>query len=210
MKSQSHLFPIILMARLLRVSVSRFYDWLKRGMSKRSIQRNQQTILVKIAHEETKQSYGYVRLTKHLQAQGIKISTYAVRQIKKSNQLYCKRHKRFKRTTNSDHNRSIYDNLLKQQFSMTKPNLAWSSDITYIWTAEGWLYLAAVKDLYTFAILRFSLLEYALSATMESTSIPASSVFFINSGNCCPSPFSPEVTVAAVIILSSLIAICVL
>ena len=56
MKSQSHLFPIILMARLLRVSVSRFYDWLKRGMSKRSIQRNQQTILVKIAHEETKQS----------------------------------------------------------------------------------------------------------------------------------------------------------
>ena len=48
MKSQSHLFPIILMARLLRVSVSRFYDWLKRGMSKRSIQRNQQTILVKI------------------------------------------------------------------------------------------------------------------------------------------------------------------
>ena len=137
MKSQSHLFPIILMARLLRVSVSRFYDWLKRGMSKRSIQRNQQTILVKIAHEETKQSYGYVRLTKHLQAQGIKISTYAVRQIKKSNQLHCKRNKRFKRTTNSDHNRSIDDNLLKQQFSMTKPNLAWSSDITYIWTAEG-------------------------------------------------------------------------
>ncbi|WP_284085465.1 IS3 family transposase, partial [Acinetobacter nosocomialis] len=159
MKSQSHLFPIILMARLLRVSVSRFYDWLKRGMSKRSIQRNQQTILVKIAHEETKQSYGYVRLTKHLQAQGIKISTYAVRQIKKSNQLYCKRHKRFKRTTDSDHNRSIYDNLLKQQFSMTKPNLAWSSDITYIWTAEGWLYLAAIKDLYTKQVVGYSLNE---------------------------------------------------
>ncbi len=159
MKSQSHLFPIILMARLLRLSVSRFYDWLKRGMSKRSIQRNQQTILVKIAHEETKQSYGYVRLTKHLQAQGIKISTYAVRQIKKSNQLHCKRHKRFKRTTNSDHNRSIDDNLLKQQFSMTKPNLAWSSDITYIWTAEGWLYLAAVKDLYTKQVVGYSLNE---------------------------------------------------
>ena len=49
-----------------------FYDWLKRGVSKRTIQRNQQTILVKIAHEETKQSYGYIRLTKYLQAQGIK------------------------------------------------------------------------------------------------------------------------------------------
>ncbi len=88
MKQQRHLFPISFMARLLHVSVSRFYDWLKRGMSKRLVQRNQQTILVKIAHEETKQSYGYIRLTKHLQAQGIKISTYAVRQIKKA-QLSC-------------------------------------------------------------------------------------------------------------------------
>jgi hypothetical protein len=84
MKQQRHLFPISFMARLLHVSVSRFYDWLKRGMNKRLVQRNQQTILVKIAHEETKQSYGYIRLTKHLQAQGIKISTYAVRQIKSS------------------------------------------------------------------------------------------------------------------------------
>src|SRR5574343_1352206 len=159
MKQKRYSFPITLMPRLLHVSVSRFYDWLKGGISKRSIQRNQQTILVKIAHEETKQSYGYVRLTKHLQAQGIKISMYAVRQIKKSNQLYCKRHKRFKRTTNSDHNRSIDDNLLKQQFSMTKPNLAWSSDITYIWTAEGWLYLAAVKDLYTKQVVGYSLNE---------------------------------------------------
>ncbi|EJG21107.1 IS3 family transposase [Acinetobacter baumannii] len=142
-------FPITLMARLLHVSVSCFYDWLKRGVSKRTIQRNQQTILVKIAHEETKQSYGYIRLTKYLQAQGIKMSMYAVRQIKALNHLYCKRHKRFKRTTNSDHNRAIYENLLEQQFSMTRPNQAWSSDITYIWTVEGWLYLAAVKDLYS-------------------------------------------------------------
>lgn len=82
MKQKRCSFPITLMARLLHVSVSRFYDWLKIGVSKRTIQRNQQTILVKIAHEETKQSYGYIRLTKHLQAQGIKMSMYAVRQIK--------------------------------------------------------------------------------------------------------------------------------
>ncbi|EOY9381787.1 IS3-like element ISAba22 family transposase, partial [Acinetobacter baumannii] len=139
--------------------VSCFYDWLKRGVSKRTIQRNQQTILVKIAHEETKQSYGYIRLTKYLQAQGIKMSMYAVRQIKALNHLYCKRHKRFKRTTNSDHNRAIYENLLEQQFSMTRPNQAWSSDITYIWTVEGWLYLAAVKDLYTKQVVGYSLNE---------------------------------------------------
>jgi hypothetical protein len=70
MKQKRYSFPITLMARLLHVSVSCFYDWLKRGVSKRTIQRNQQTILVKIAHEETRQSYGYIRLTKYLQAQG--------------------------------------------------------------------------------------------------------------------------------------------
>ncbi len=159
MKQKRYSFPITLMARLLHVSVSCFYDWLKRGVSKRTIQRNQQTILVKIAHEETRQSYGYIRLTKYLQAQGIKMSMYAVRQIKALNHLYCKRHKRFKRTTNSDHNRAIYENLLEQQFSMTRPNQAWSSDITYIWTVEGWLYLAAVKDLYTKQVVGYSLNE---------------------------------------------------
>lgn len=82
MKSQRHLFSIVLMARLLHVSISCFYDWLKRGVNKRLVQRNQQTILVKIAHKETKQSYGYIRLTKHFQAQGLKISAYAVRQVK--------------------------------------------------------------------------------------------------------------------------------
>ncbi len=78
-----------MMARLLHVSVSRFYDWLKCGLSKSAIQRNQQTILVKIAHEETNESYGYIRLTKYLHAQGIEISQYAIRSIKKLTQLYC-------------------------------------------------------------------------------------------------------------------------
>lgn len=148
-----------MMARLLNVSVSGFYDWLKQSLSQRKIQSNEQTILVKIAHQKTNESYGYIRLTKYLQAQGIQISQYAVRCIKQQNQLYCKRHKRFKKTTNSDHNRTTYDNLLKQQFSMTTPNQAWSSDITYIWTAEGWLYLAAVKDLYTKQVVGYSLSE---------------------------------------------------
>jgi len=145
MKQYKALYPTTMMARLLKVSVSRFYEWLKNGLSQRTIQRNQQTLLVKIAHQETNESYGYIRLTKHLQSQGFEISQYAVRRIKKLNQLYCKRHKRFKRTTNSDHNHSVYSNLLEQKFNMSIPNQAWVSDITYIWTSEGWLYLAALK-----------------------------------------------------------------
>lgn len=145
------------MAQHLNVSVSGFYDWLRNRLSRRAIQFNQNSIFVKLAHQETQESYGHVRLTKHLQAQGIAISQHAVRKIKKINQLYCKRHKRFKRTTNSNHKRPVYDNLLNQQFKMTLPNQAWVSDITYIWTAEGWLYLAALKDLYTKQVVGYSL-----------------------------------------------------
>ena len=159
MKEHKSKYPTMMMAILLKVSVSRFYDWLKRGMSKRVVLRNQQTILVKIAHQETQESYGYIRLTRYLQSQGIQISEYAVRCIKKLNQLYCKRHKRFKWTTNSDHNRSVYNNLLDQNFAVTAPNVAWVSDITYIWTAEGWLYLAALKDLYSKQVVGYSLSE---------------------------------------------------
>ena len=159
MKEHKSKYPTMMMAILLKVSVSRFYDWLKRGMSKRVVLRNQQTILVKIAHQETQESYGYIRLTRYLQSQGIQISEYAVRCIKKLDQLYCKRHKRFKRTTNSDHNRSVYNNLLEQNFAVTAPNVAWVSDITYIWTAEGWLYLAALKDLYSKQVVGYSLSE---------------------------------------------------
>lgn len=114
MKEHKNTYPTTMMARLLKVSVSRFYDWLKRGLTKRAIQRNQQTILVKITHQETKENYGHIRLTRYLQSQGIQISAYVVRCIKRLNQLYCKHHKRFKRTTNSYHNRSVYDNLLDQ------------------------------------------------------------------------------------------------
>ena len=159
MKQHRKAYPVAMMASLLHVSVSQFYIWLKHGLSKSAIQRNQQTILVKIAHQETKESYGHIRLTRHLQSQGVKISMYAVRCIKRLNQLYCKCHKRFKRTTNSDHNRSVYNNLLEQHFTRDRPNIAWVSDITFIWTAEGWLYLAALKDLCTKQVVGYNLNE---------------------------------------------------
>ena len=72
-----------------------------------------------------------------------------VRQIKQEKGIYCKRHKRFKVTTDSNHNKPVYPNLLEQQFDVAAPNIAWVSDITYIWTNEGWVYLTAVKDLYS-------------------------------------------------------------
>ena len=90
-----------------------------------------------MAHIETKQRYSVERLHAHLRAQG--------------------RHKRLKVTTNSNHNKLIYPNLLDQKFDTYSPKEAWVSDITYIWMLEGWLYLAGVKDLYTKEIVGYAI-----------------------------------------------------
>lgn len=72
-----------------------------------------------------------------------------VRRIKEEHGIKCRRHKRFKVTTDSNHNKMVYPNVLGQQFAAKRPNKSWVSDITYIWTSKGWLYLAGVKYLYT-------------------------------------------------------------
>ncbi|MCC3344684.1 IS3-like element ISPssp1 family transposase [Psychrobacter sanguinis] len=145
------------MATVFEVSLSGYYDWLKRGMSKRKQHHNRCELLVKSAHMDTQQSYGHERLHQHLTSQGHDISLYMVRQIKQEHGIYCKRHKRSKVTTDSNHNKPMYPNLLEQQFDVAAPNIAWVSDITYIWTNEGWVYLAAFKDLYSKEIVGYAL-----------------------------------------------------
>ncbi|SUD89743.1 Integrase core domain [Psychrobacter phenylpyruvicus] len=79
------------------------------------------------------------------------------RSIKEEHDIKCRRHKRFKVTTDSDHNKRGYPNLLKQQFGVNRPNCVWVSDITYVWTDEGWLYAAGVKDLYTKELVGYAM-----------------------------------------------------
>ena len=80
-----------------------------------------------------------------------------IRSIKEQYRIVCRRHKRFKVTTNSNHNKLIYSNLLDQKFDANRPNESWVSDITYIWTNEDWLYLADVKDLYTEELIGYAI-----------------------------------------------------
>ena len=101
-------FSLTRMAKLFGVSISWYYDWLGRGISKREQHYNRCELLVKSAHMDTHQSYGHERLHQHLSDRGHDISCYMVRQIKQENQIYCKRHKRFKVTTDSNHNKPIY------------------------------------------------------------------------------------------------------
>ena len=145
------------MCRVLQIRPSSYYDWLVRDISAQQIHRNQSELLIKAAHSETKERYGFERLHAHLNKQGYDISPYMVRSIKEEHGIKCRRHKRFKVTTDSNHNKLIYDNVLDQQFDVNCPNEAWVSDITYIWTTEGWLYLAGVKDLYTKELVGYAI-----------------------------------------------------
>ncbi|WP_426138839.1 IS3 family transposase [Psychrobacter sp. TWR1-1-1] len=156
-KDNKHFFSITTMCRVLRVKPSSYYDWLSRDISDQQIHRNQSELLVKAAHSETKERYGVDRLHAHLSEQGHNISLYMVRSIKEQHGIKCRRHKRFKVTTDSNHNKLVYPNVLDQQFDAKRPNESWVSDITYIWTHEGWLYLAGVKDLYTKELVGYAI-----------------------------------------------------
>ena len=156
-KDNQHLFSITCMCRVLNVKPSSYYDWINREISEQQIHRNYCELLVKAAHSETKERYGVDRLHAYLSAQGYAISQYMIRSVKEEHGIKCRRHKRFKVTTNSNHNKLVYPNMLEQQFDAKCPNESWVSDITYIWTAEGWLYLAGVKDLYTKELVGYAI-----------------------------------------------------
>ena len=116
-------FSINRMAKIFGVAISGYYDWLNRGISKRKQHHNRCELLVKSAHMDTQQSYVHERLHQHLTSQGHDISLYIVRQIKQEHGIYCKRHRRFKTTTDSNHNKPVYPNLLEQQSDVTAPNI---------------------------------------------------------------------------------------
>ena len=145
------------MCRVLSVKPSSYYDWLSRDISDQQIHRNQSELLVRAAHSETRERYGADPLHAKLIEQGHDISLYMVRRIKEEHGIKCRRHKRFKVTTDSNHNKMVYPNVLDQQFDAKRPNESWVSDITYIWTNEGWLYLAGVKDLYTKELVGYAI-----------------------------------------------------
>jgi putative transposase len=141
----------------LKIKHSSYYDWLSHNISEQQIHRNHCELLVKAAHSESKERYGYERLHAQLTEQGHNLSLHMVRLIKEEHGIKCRPQKRFKIITDSKHHKLIYINVLGQQFDAKCPNKAWVSDIIYIWTAEGWLYLARVKDLYTKELIGYTI-----------------------------------------------------
>jgi len=139
----------------LKVSRSGYYDWRKKPESEREMENKK--ILEKIkeirAKEPKKQVYGSPRLTKEVNEKGYPCSKNRMARIMHNNGIKAKTVKKFKRTTDSNHKLPVAPNLLQGNFSVDAPDKAYVSDITYVWTAEGWLYLAIVLDLFSRMII---------------------------------------------------------
>jgi transposase InsO family protein len=112
---------------------------------------------IKDAFEESDKTYGAGRIVKELREQGTRVGKNRVWRLMRQNGLRVKTTRRFKVTTNSDHKRPVAPNLVKREFTAEAPDRLWIGDITYIWTAEGWLYLAVVLDVFSRRIVGWSM-----------------------------------------------------
>lgn len=152
-------FPITVMSRVLDVSRGGFYDWLRRKPSRRAQDDERLKVAIKAAHKRTRESYSARRLQPELAAEGFVAGRDRIARLRRELGLRCRQKRKFKATTNSKHNLPVAENLLNQTFTPSAPNEVWVSDITYISTGEGWLYLAGVKDVFTCEIVGYAMAE---------------------------------------------------
>ena len=154
-------YPVAAMCRILGISESGYHAWRKRPPSRRAQANARLEVEIKAAHERTRQTYGPERLQADLADNGIHVGIHRIKRIRQKLGLRCRQKRKFKATTDSKHNLPVAPNLLDRQFAVAAPNNAWVTDITYIATDEGWLYLAGIKDLFN-----GELVGYALDARM--------------------------------------------
>ena len=150
-------FPVKKMCQLLDVSRGGYYEWEQRESSKR--RKDNEILLdqIKEIHTKTKKRYGSPRITRELNKKGVVCGKNRVADLMRKNNIQAKAKKKFKATTNSKHNYPVAPNLLKQQFYAQRPNQIWVSDITYVWTSEGWLYVAAILDIWSRKIVGWAM-----------------------------------------------------
>ena len=152
-------YPLPLMGRMMSVSASGYYAWVDRPLSKRAREEMRLELEIKAADRRTRQTYGPERLQCDLAEHGVQVGICRIRRIRKTLGIRCKQKRKFKATTDSAHKLPVAENTLGQQFEVAGPNTVWVSDITYVPTDEGWLYLAGHKDLFNGEIVGYAMGE---------------------------------------------------
>jgi putative transposase len=146
------------MCEVLGVSASGWRAWKRGGTPDSTRLTDPQAItLIKAIHAEFKGAYGSRRMHRELRGRGHPIGLSRVERLMRENGIRARHKRRFKATTDSKHSMPVADNLLNRQFTPDAPNKLWAGDITYIPTAEGWLYLAVVLDLFNREIVGWSI-----------------------------------------------------
>jgi transposase InsO family protein len=163
-------YPLPHMRRIMSVSASGYYAWLDRPLSKRAREEMRLEVEIRAADKRTRQTYGAERLQHDLAEHGIRVGICRIKRIRRKLGIRCKQKRKFKATTDSRHTLPVAENLLGQQFKVCAPNTVWVSDITYIPTDEGWLYLAGHKDLFSGEIVGYAMGE-RLSRNLVSQSL---------------------------------------
>ncbi len=141
-------FPVMRLCQVLGVSQSGYFAWRSRPASPR-----QREDLVLLAHSRSaftlsSETYGSPGMTRELQDEGLTVGRRRAARLMRENGLKARQKRRFTRTTDSHHAFPVAPNLLEQDFSAERPNQKWNADISYVWTSEGWLYLAVILDLF--------------------------------------------------------------
>ncbi len=161
-------YPVTRLCRTLGVSPSGYYAWRQRPPSPRTVANQRLLTHMRAIHAEVRETYGSPRMHAELQARGLPCNVKRVARLMRLHHLRARHKRKYRVTTKINAKLPVAPNHLAQQFQASAPNEKWVSDITYIWTREGWLYLAVVMDLYSRRII-----GWALARTQETTLVIA-------------------------------------
>ena len=179
-------FSVEKMCKVLKVSTSEYYNWLKAKVSKLWLYNQKLSELITTIFEDSFKSYGAPRIKIALEQLGHHISRPRVARLMKSNGLFARTKRKFKATTDSNHNYPIAPNILNQNFKVSRANQVWVSDITYVETKQGWMYLTVIIDLFNRKVVGWSMSDNlttkdtiiaAWNMAIKSNSITAKLIF---------------------------------
>jgi putative transposase len=173
MKEMRLTYSLPLLSRMLGVSLSGYYGWVDRPLSKWAREEMRLEIEIKAADRRTRHTYGAERLQHELAKHGIQVGICRLKRLRRKLGVRCRQRKKFKATTDSKHKLPVAGNLLDQEFTVSAPNKVWVSDITYVPTDEGWLYLAGHKDLFNGEIVGYAMGERLSKNLVEESLLRA-------------------------------------
>ena len=153
-------YSVALMCRQLDVSKSGFYAWRSRPESARSKENKVLVTEIERLHEASRRTYGSPRIHADLEEEGFEVSRNRVARLMRENGIRAKGKRRFRKTTDSDHDHRVAPNHLARDFEVEAPNNVWAGDITYLWTSEGWMYLAVILDLFSRKVVGWAMADH--------------------------------------------------